>query len=118
MHMRSEGSSNRMRGRIVLIALLLFINLFLLIRLIWSDQGIFAYLELKNRYDVLQQKIDGVDGKSLDLSQEIRKLKSDKGYQEKIVRERMNFVKKDELLYIFPEENTNPRGEGVDEQEN
>ena len=107
-----------MRGRIVIVVLLVVINLFLLIRLIWSDQGIFAYLELKGRHDALQQKIDNVDAKSLDLSQEIRKLKSDKGYQEKIVRERMNFVKKDELLYIFPDENANPGGEGTDEREN
>jgi len=105
-----------MRGRIVLVALLLIINLVLVIRLIWSDQGVFAYLELKGRYDALQQKIDDVDERSLDLSQEIRRLKSDKGYQERIVRERMNFVKKDEILYIFPDGNGNPGGDGADEQ--
>ncbi|NDV19745.1 septum formation initiator family protein [Pseudodesulfovibrio sp. JC047] len=105
-----------MRGRIVLVVLLLVINLFLLVRLIWSNQGVFAYLELKGRYTSLQQKIDDVDRKSLDLSQEIRKLKSDKGYQEKVVREQMNFVKKDELLYIFPDENGQPGGEGTDER--
>ncbi|BCS86961.1 FtsB family cell division protein [Pseudodesulfovibrio sediminis] len=105
-----------MRGRVVIIAVLLVINVFLLFRLIWSDQGMFTYLELKNRYDVLQQRIDNVDEKSLDLSQEIRRLKSDKGYQEKVVRERMNFVRKDELLYIFPDENTNLGGDGTDEQ--
>ena len=93
-----------MHGRILLVALLLFINLFLLFRLIWSDQGVFSYLELRNRYAVLQEKIDAVDKQSLDLSQEIRRLKSDKAYQEKVVRERMNFVKKDEVLYIFPDE--------------
>ena len=93
-----------MHGRILLVALLLFINLFLLFRLVWSDQGVFTYLELKNRYEVLQEKIKGVDAESLDLSQEIRRLKSDKAYQEKVVRERMNFVKKDEILYIFPDE--------------
>ncbi|MGE4194751.1 MAG: septum formation initiator family protein [Pseudodesulfovibrio sp.] len=107
-----------MRGRLLFIALLVAINLFLMIRLIWSDQGIFAYLELKNRYEVLRGKIEAVDGRSLDLSQEIRKLKSDKGYQEKVVRERMNFVKKDEILYIFPDEKGQPRGEAPDEQEN
>jgi len=106
-----------MHGRIVLIALLLVINLFLMFRLIWSDQGIFAYLELKSRYEVLQSKIDNVDKESLDLSQEIRRLKSDKAYQEKIVRERMNFVKKDEILYIFPDETTDGKV-GADEQEN
>ena len=102
----------------VLVALLVVVNLFLLFRMIWSDQGVFAYLELKNRYEVLQSKIDTVDSKSLDLSQEIRRLKSDKAYQEKIIRERMNFVKQDEILYIFPEESSKPRGEGTDEQEN
>ena len=93
-----------MHGRILLVALLLFINLFLLFRLIWSDQGVFSYFELRNRYAFLQEKIDAVDKQSLDLSQEIRRLKSDKAYQEKVVRERMNFVKKDEILYIFPDE--------------
>jgi cell division protein FtsB len=104
-----------MRGRLVLIALLLAINLILLFRLVWSDQGVFAYLELKERYDALSRKVEAVDAESLDLSQEIRKLKSDRGYQEKVVRERMNFVKKDELLYIFPDENAKPGGEGADE---
>ncbi|QJB57895.1 septum formation initiator family protein [Pseudodesulfovibrio sp. zrk46] len=107
-----------MHGRIAIIALLLLINLFLLFRLVWSDQGVFAYLELKNRYEILQARIDDVDGKSLDLSQEIRRLKSDKGYQEKVIRERMNFVKKDEILYIFPDETANTSGEGSDDQEN
>lgn len=92
-----------MQGRILLVALLLVINLFLLFRLIWSDQGVFTYLELRNRYSALEEKVNAVDAESLDLSQEIRRLKSDKMYQEKVVRERMNFVKKDEILYIFPD---------------
>ena len=107
-----------MRGRLIFLGLLVCINLFLVTRLIWSDQGVFAYLELKNRYEVLRQKIEDVDARSLDLSQEIRKLKSDKGYQEKVIREKMNFVKKDELLYIFPDEKDQPRGEAVDVQKN
>ncbi|ADU62841.1 MAG: septum formation initiator family protein [Pseudodesulfovibrio sp.] len=107
-----------MHGRILIVALLVFINLFLLFRLIWSDQGVFAYLELKSRYELLQTRIDAVDGKSLDLSQEIRRLKSDTTYQEKIIRERMNFVKKDEILYIFPDETANQPGERTDVQEN
>ena len=107
-----------MHGRILLIALLLCINLFLLFRLIWSDQGVFAYLELKSRYDTLQSRIEDVDRRSLDLSQEIRRLKADEDYQEKVVRERMNFVKREEILYIFPEGNGKTNAEGAHEQEN
>jgi cell division protein FtsB len=105
-----------MRGRMILVALLVTVNLFLLFRMMWSDQGVFAYLELKSRYEVLQSRMDAVDSKSLDLSQEIRRLKSDKAYQEKVIRERMNFVKQDEILYIFPEDVAKNRGEGTDEQ--
>lgn len=107
-----------MRGRLVLVALLLVINLILLFRLVWSDQGVFAYLELKERYDSLRTRVEAVDAENLDLSQEIRKLKSDRAYQEKVIRERMNFVKKDELLYIFPDEGAKSGGEGIDEREN
>ncbi len=107
-----------MHGRIAIVVLLFVLNLFLLFRLIWSDQGLFAYWELKNRYTVLQDKIESIEGQSLDLSQEIRRLKSDKAYQEKIVRERMNFVKKGEILYIFPDDVANSSGEGRDDQEN
>lgn len=107
-----------MQGRIVLVALLCLINLFLVFRLVWSDQGIFAYFDLKSRYETLKTKIDEVDARSLDLSQEIRRLKSDKAYQEKVVRERMNFVKKDEILYIFSDEPETTSGEDADGQKN
>ncbi|MFH1914142.1 MAG: septum formation initiator family protein [Pseudomonadota bacterium] len=107
-----------MHGRIIIVALLLFINLFLLFRLIWSDQGVFAYLELKSRYELLQGRIEAVDKRSLDLSQEIRRLKSDPTYQEKVIRERMNFVKRDEILYIFPDDTANQPGDVAHEQEN
>jgi cell division protein FtsB len=58
-----------------LLAGLIFFNIFLLYNLIWSDNGIFAYLELKNRHAQLQERLDAVSEKSLDLSQEIRWLK-------------------------------------------
>ncbi|KAB1441251.1 septum formation initiator family protein [Pseudodesulfovibrio senegalensis] len=107
-----------MIGKRVLLALLILINLFLFCRLIWSGQGLFAYLELKDRHEVLQRQIEDLDARSLDLSKEIIRLKSDRAYQEKIIRDRMNFVKKDEILYLFPENGDASIGDEVDGQEN
>lgn len=92
-----------MTGRFALLALLICLNLFLIYRLVWSDQGVFAYMELKNRYEHLESRIRAADAKGIDLTEEIKRLRSDRTYQEQVIREQMKYVKKDEILYIFPE---------------
>lgn len=92
-----------MTGKRILLAFLVLVNLVLLFRLVWSGQGVFAYTELKHRHEILSQELDKLDAESLDLSREIMRLKNDRAYQEKLIRDRMNFVKKDEILYIFPD---------------
>ncbi len=88
----------------ILLVVLLLLNCFLVYRLLVSDQGLFAYLELKERYTALEERIADLDQRNLELSQEIRLLKSDRFSVEKILRQQMNFVKDDEILYVFPEE--------------
>lgn len=97
-----------MRWRQVLLGVLFLVNVFFVYRLLWSDQGLFAYLEMKKRHDQLEEKLQEADEKSLKLSQEIRWLKSDKAYQEKVIRWQMNFLRRNEILYLFRENSTNP----------
>ncbi len=88
----------------VLLGLVVVLNLFLLGRLLFSDQGLFAYFDLKSRYIELEERIDRLDKRNLELSREIRLLQSDKAYLEKMVRQQMHFVREDEILYMFPED--------------
>ncbi|WP_027178665.1 FtsB family cell division protein [Maridesulfovibrio bastinii] len=99
-----------MLGRRILLGILIVVNLILIIRLAVSDQGIFGYNDLDDRVDTLQEKIEKTDARSLELSREIRRLKTDRSYQEKVIRSRMNYVKDNEILYIFPDsvENNSP----------
>lgn len=92
-----------MLRRRVLLGLLVVINLVLIIRLGLSEQGFFGYMELDDKVKELERKIDAADNRTIELSREIRRLKSDRAYQEKIIRSRMNYVKENEVLYIFPE---------------
>ena len=85
------------------LGLLAALNLFLFCRLLWSDQGLFAYLDLKARHADIDYRVEELHKKSLELSQEIRLLKSDRPYIEKMIRQQMNFIKNDEILYVFPE---------------
>ncbi len=100
----------------VLLGVLIFVNLFLLFRLIWSEHGLFAYLNMRARSAKLQQQLEEIDAKSLELSKEIRRLKSDRAYQEMIIRDRMNYVKENEVLYIFSGKGDIPQGAADDEK--
>jgi cell division protein FtsB/cell division protein DivIC len=102
-----------------LLTSLIFFNIFLLYNLIWSDNGIFAYLELKTRHEQLKSRLNATNDKSLDLSQEIRWLKTDRAFTEKMVRSQMNYLKDNEILYQFskdaaPVKEKDKEGNGAD----
>ena len=79
------------------------LNVALLSQLTWSAYGITAYWEINEQYNDLEGRIEDFERKNLELSREIRLLKSDKNYIERMIRSRWNFVREDEVLYIFSE---------------
>ena len=97
-----------MFARRLVLAVSLILNLVLIYNLIWGDRGAIAYNELRARCDGLEEHIRIVGDSNLELSKEIRLLQSDEKYIEKMIRNRLNFVRGNEILYIFPEE---PKGE-------
>ena len=80
----------------------LAINVILLYSLIWGSQGLNAYRNLKEQHQILERRIAELDAGNVALSREIRLLQADEKYQEKVIRNRFNFVKDNEILYIFP----------------
>lgn len=78
------------------------INCILLYSLVWGEQGLKAYRNLKEQHQVLTGRITELDEKNIALSREIRLLQTDEKYIEKVIRKRFNFVRDDEILYIFP----------------
>lgn len=99
--------------RRVVLGLFVALSIFLLVRLFVSEQGYFAYQDLKTEYEALQQRIARLEEKNLGLSREIRLLKEDKRYMESVVRKQMNFVKDNEILYIFPSESSDKPAVGA-----
>jgi cell division protein FtsB len=91
--------------RIVLVFSLL-LNFVLAYNLVWGKSGAIAYMELRERCDTLESRIAAAGEQNLELSREIRLLQSDAKYIEKMIRNRLNFVRGNEILYIFPMEET------------
>ena len=52
-------------------------------------------------HESLQNEIASLDAQNLSLSKEIRLLQSDNKYVEKVIRQRLHYVRDNEILYIF-----------------
>ncbi|MCF8104083.1 MAG: septum formation initiator family protein [Desulfohalobiaceae bacterium] len=83
---------------------LLVLNLGLALHLIWGENGVLDYREHKAIRNQLLQRLQRLREENLDLSHRIRLLKTNKDYQELIVRQELHYLGQDEILYIL-----NPR---------
>jgi cell division protein FtsB len=102
-----------------ILALAVFINLALAVRLVWGPQSIFSYNELREQYARLGEELKNEKTKNAALSKEIRLLQADENYVEKIIRQRLNYVKENEIIYMFePDQDALPMGAAADERKN
>ncbi len=87
--------------RTLLIVILGIVNIVLCYRMMWGDSGLLAFLDLREQYESLTQKVAQLDVANVKLSKEIRLLKSDEAYLEKMIRKRLHYVRENEILYLF-----------------
>lgn len=87
--------------RATILLLLGLFNIALFSRMIWGPTGILEYRELKQRHGRLQEEIRALDGENLALSKEIRLMQSDNQYVEKMIRQKLHYVRNSEIVYIF-----------------
>ncbi len=90
--------------RTCILVFLIIVNVVLFYRMIWGSSGVLAFNELRKEYKFLEAECAQVDAQNLQLSKEIRLLKSDDTYLEKMIRQRLHYVRENEILYLFTEE--------------
>ena len=97
MNVRSTAntSSKATLWKVFILILAIIVNVVLASRLLWGPE--------------LLKERDGFDVVNAGLSREIRLLQSDEKYVEKMIRQRLNFVRSNEILYLFTED-ANARG--------
>lgn len=104
MNVRSNGTGGNTRSvfwKTIILAIALMVNGALLFRLVWGPQSLVSYQELAAQHAALLKEIEGFDTVNAGLSREIRLLQSDEKYVEKMIRQRLNFVRNNEILYLF-----------------
>jgi cell division protein FtsB len=107
-----------MNYRYLLFGLSAALNLLLVWALVWGDNGLVAHENLEREYTVLDGQIKALYAKNISLSREIKLLQTDSKYMEYIIRKRLNFVKDNEILYVFPGGQEAKPVEGANEPKN
>ena len=87
--------------KVVIITALGVLNIALFYRMIWSPYGLLVYHKLRQEHVQLETKVQELDKHNLALSHEIRLLRSDDSYVEKMIRQRLHYVKDNEILYLI-----------------
>ncbi|MDR1359705.1 MAG: septum formation initiator family protein [Deltaproteobacteria bacterium] len=88
----------------LILSVSIVLNAALLFDLIWGQQGIIEYKRLYEQCRILEGRIAGLETENILLSKEIRLLQSDDKYVEKVIRNRLHFIRDNEIRYIFPDE--------------
>src|SRR5215469_10528853 len=87
--------------KVFLITALGVLNVALFYRMVWSPYGLLVYHKLRQEHIQLEAQVQELDTHNLALSHEIRLLRNDDSYVEKMIRRRLHYVKDNEILYLF-----------------
>lgn len=98
--------------RTFILSALSIANIVLFYRMVWSPNGLLALKDLREQYAALEARIAEMDQDNILLSREIRLLQSDDAYVEKMIRQRLHYVRDNEVLYLFTDRRS-PQRSGV-----
>ena len=98
-------------GKMLFLVLLVLLNAALFSRLMWGAGSIHAWYALKEKQSEVSQELTALNEQRAALSREIRLLKTDPDYVEKVIRQRLNYVRKNEILYLFDKNRQDSRAE-------
>ncbi len=80
---------------------LCIVNIFIVFKIFDEDSGLPAYKDLKVKIDNVQEKINDVDSRNRQISSEIRILKKNDHYVERLIKRELFYVADNELMYII-----------------
>ena len=85
----------------IFLFILCVVNIFIVFKIFDEDSGLPAYKDLKVKIDNVQEKINDVDSRNRQISSEIRILKKNDHYVERLIKRELFYVADNELMYII-----------------
>ncbi len=76
----------------------------MILRLIFATGGVTDYYDQKQSLNERSNELKSIKNENMQLVMEIERMRSDIGYQKKLVRDNLGFIASDEFLVLFPKE--------------
>ncbi len=112
---RETGSDSKFKIKIkgvnvvrLLVCLLLGLNLLLVYSILFSTNGLLGYSKQNDQVRDLEEKIVKLKQENQKLFEMIQAFKKDPKLQEKLVRQELGWVKENEVVLEFPEDEKDP----------
>ena len=85
----------------IFLFLLCVVNIFLVFKIFDDQSGLPVYKDLKLKIESVQEKVNDIDLCNRQLSSEIRVLKKNDQYVERLIKRELFYVADNELMYIM-----------------
>lgn len=85
----------------IFLFVLCVVNIFLVFKIFDDESGLPVYKDLKLKIESVQENINDVDLLNRQLSSEIRVLKKNDQYVERLIKRELFYVADNELMYIM-----------------
>lgn len=95
--------------RLLILCAFLVLNSLLLYKAVWGTNGLLDHRELKQQQEAAEAECRNLDLANMALSREIRLLQTSDAYMEKMIRERLHYLRSNEILYLFNYEQSDLR---------
>ena len=79
--------------------------LYLLASFLFGDMGLVKYFRMKSRHSSLTEEIAMLKQDNVRLRREVRALKTDTAYIEKLARDNLGLARKGEIVYYYADTN-------------
>lgn len=97
---------NKHKSIVVISALALGVVLLLIY---FAPYGLRNYLVIREKLNLVSTELDELKKKNQELNDEITLLKTDTNYVEKIARQKLGMLKKNEFIFEVPEKKSNKK---------
>jgi cell division protein FtsB len=77
---------------------------------VFGDRGLLRIYHLNREKNEVQSRLDSVKNENMKLGREVDALKNDRRYLESIARRDFGMVRKNEIIYQFPQKPVEPPG--------
>jgi cell division protein FtsB len=96
-----DRSTKTGRRKKLLIAALIPVGVYFLITFIFGEMGLVKYYRMKSQYQALTQQVAELKQDNSRLMREVRALKTDPAYIEKLARDKLGLARNGEVVYYY-----------------